>query len=95
LRVFFLFNSFFVHFFLVRTFLVHALVVRIFLLEVDLGFLAQRPSSSILSSTRSAQLRRQHRNISPGTLVLDQNLFEILEFVFADLRVGLQDLLCR
>jgi hypothetical protein len=47
----------------------------------------QHTDGSLLSPARRAQLRRQNPNISPGTLVFDHNPLEILQFVFADLRV--------
>ena len=65
-----------------------------FLLHGRFFFQARFQSSSILSSTRSAQLSRQNRNVSPSALVLNQNLLEILKLVLADLWVRGQDLLC-
>lgn len=41
-----------------------------------------------------AQLRRQYRDISPGTLVFDQDPLKIEELILADLRICEQDLLC-
>ena len=46
-------------------------------------------------TTARAQLGRQHGDIRPSALILDQNLLQIVEFVLADLGVGGEDLLRR
>lgn len=89
----FLLEIFFVRFFLVQIFTVHVNLRLDFLLHVHFFFQPWRTSSGILSPTRSTQLSRQDRNVSPGTFILSQNLLKILELVLADLRVRGQYLL--
>lgn len=89
----FLLKFFFIRFFLVQIFTVHVNLRLDFLLHVHFFSQPWRTSSGILSPTRSTQLSRQDRNISPGTFILNQNLLKILELVLADLRVRGQYLL--